>query len=207
MARLLVRFSKLGSLRFISHLDTVEVLKRAIRRACLPVAYSAGSSPQMRISILHALPVGAESVAEYLNVELARPMAPERFREALASQLPEGFEIRSVRGVARKFSHPSLEFTYRVTMPGGELPSEEAIREFLSRSAIPLVRRRKGREREEDIRPILREVRREGEALLLRVACVDGQSVRPEDVVKLLVGREPGAGWRVVKLETTYGDR
>jgi radical SAM-linked protein len=207
MYRLLVRFAKLGRLRFISHLDTLEVFRRALRRAGLPVAHSTGAAAQPRLSILHPLPVGTESEAEYLNVELSRRVAPESFRDSLASQMPEGLQIRSVRRVFRKFSFPHLEFTYRVALHGDELPDDDRIGAFLARDSIRLVQRKKGREREEEIRPLLRDIRREGEALVLRVHCVDGKSVRPEDVVRLLLERTKPVRCRVVKTETAYGDR
>ena len=45
--------------------------ERAFRRVQLPLAYSAGFSPRPKVSFGLALPTGHESVAEYLDVELA----------------------------------------------------------------------------------------------------------------------------------------
>jgi radical SAM-linked protein len=207
MPRMLVHFAKRGRVRFISHLDTLEVFKRAFRRAGLPVTCSRGNNPQPRLSILHPLPVGTESIAEYLNVEIDRAVSAGRLRESLAREMPEGIEILSVRAVHRKFSYPRLELVYRVEAQEDPLPDADRIRVFLSRESIPLVRTRKGRERQEDIRPFLREIRREGEEVRMRIACVDGKSVRPEDVMGALHGRGAPASWRVLKLETAYGDR
>jgi radical SAM-linked protein len=204
---MLVHFAKRGRARFLSHLDTLEVFKRAFRRARLPVTCSKGSSPQPRLSILHPLPVGTESVAEYLNVELDRSIPAGRFRESLAREMPRGLEILGVRPVHRKFSYPSLELVYRIEAGEDPLPDEDRIRAFLARESIPLVRTRKGREREEDIRPFLREIHREGDRVRMRIACVDGKSVRPEDVMATLLGRRAPASCRVLKLETAYGDR
>ncbi len=69
--KLRVRFSKTGKIRFIGHRDVARVVERAVRKAGLPVAYSEGFSPRMRISFGLALPTGYESDGEYLELPLA----------------------------------------------------------------------------------------------------------------------------------------
>jgi hypothetical protein len=82
MTRVRIRFVKLGKVRWTSHRDVARMWERAFRRVQLPVAYSAGYSPRPRVSFGLALPTGHESVAEYLDVEvadqtaLAHPPAP-----------------------------------------------------------------------------------------------------------------------------------
>ncbi len=68
--RLRVRFSKIGKIRFIGHRDVARVAERAVRRVGLPVAYSKGYSPRMRLSFGLALPTGYESEAEYVELPL-----------------------------------------------------------------------------------------------------------------------------------------
>ena len=68
--KLRLRYAKLGKVRFTSHRDTARVWERAMRRAGVPVAVSAGFTPRPRLSFGLALPTGAESVAEYLDLEV-----------------------------------------------------------------------------------------------------------------------------------------
>ncbi len=68
--RLRVRFSKIGKIRFIGHRDVARVTERAVRRVGLPVAYSEGFSPRMRMSFGLALPTGYESDGEYVELPL-----------------------------------------------------------------------------------------------------------------------------------------
>jgi hypothetical protein len=70
MARVRLRFAKLGKIRWTSHRDTARMWERAFRRIELPLAYSSGFSPRPKVSFGLALPTGYESVAEYLDVEL-----------------------------------------------------------------------------------------------------------------------------------------
>ena len=68
--RIRFRFSKLGKIRFTSQRDVARMWERALRRARLPLAYTEGFSPRPQLSFGLALPTGAESLAEYVDVAL-----------------------------------------------------------------------------------------------------------------------------------------
>src|SRR6185369_6392045 len=86
--RLRLRYAKRGRLRFASHRDFQRSFERALRRADVPTAYSAGFSPHPRISYANAAPTGAGSEAEYLEIAVSRRYDPERLRAALDAALP-----------------------------------------------------------------------------------------------------------------------
>ena len=70
--------------------------ERALRRAGLPVASSQGFTPRPRISFGLALPTGAESIAEYVDIDLADDLTSEdvsRLPATLTSLLPDGFDV------------------------------------------------------------------------------------------------------------------
>ena len=75
--RIMVRFTKSEQVRFVSHLDLMRAMQRAIARAGLPAAYSEGFHPHMIMSFAMALPVGAFSRAEYMDFELKEPVDPQ----------------------------------------------------------------------------------------------------------------------------------
>ena len=70
--RLRIQYAKRGRLRFTSHRDFARAFERALRRAAVPMAYSAGFSPHPKISYVGAAPTGVASEAEYLEIGLAR---------------------------------------------------------------------------------------------------------------------------------------
>jgi radical SAM-linked protein len=94
--RLRVHFAKRGRLRFTSHRDFQRFFERAVRRADVPVAHSAGFSPHPRISYVGAAPTGAASEAEYLEIALAARRDPEQVRAALDAALPAGYDVIEV---------------------------------------------------------------------------------------------------------------
>lgn len=92
-----LRYAKRGRARFASHRDFGRALERALRRAGVPMAYSSGFNPHPRISYANAVPTGAASEAEYLELGLAERVEPMQLASALTSALPDGFEIVDAR--------------------------------------------------------------------------------------------------------------
>ncbi|MCX8127156.1 MAG: TIGR03936 family radical SAM-associated protein [Synergistetes bacterium] len=91
--KLRLEHRKIGIFRFVSHLDWLNSLKRAIRRALIPISYSSGFSPQMRINLGIPLPLGVEGLKEYFDLELEKPEDPVQVMYKLNRELPEELHI------------------------------------------------------------------------------------------------------------------
>jgi radical SAM-linked protein len=91
--RIRIRYAKRGRMRFSSHRDFARAFERALRRAEVPMAYSAGFHPHPKISSVGAAPTGVASEAEYLEIALAEHREPEQIRAAIDEVLPEGLDI------------------------------------------------------------------------------------------------------------------
>ena len=91
--RVRLRYAKRGRLRFISHRDFARAFERALRRAGVPMAYSAGFSPHPKISYAGAAPTGTASEAEFVEIGLARTCDIEQVRAALDEALPPGIDV------------------------------------------------------------------------------------------------------------------
>ncbi|MEG3632025.1 TIGR03936 family radical SAM-associated protein [Streptomyces poriticola] len=93
MQRIRLRYTKRGRLRFTSHRDFQRAFERALRRAEVPMAYSAGFTPHPKVSYANAAPTGTGSEAEYLEIALTEARDPERIRGLLDASLPAGLDI------------------------------------------------------------------------------------------------------------------
>ncbi|MFF4830465.1 TIGR03936 family radical SAM-associated protein [Streptomyces sp. NPDC001315] len=93
MQRIRLRYTKRGRLRFTSHRDFQRAFERALRRAEVPMAYSAGFTPHPKVSYANAAPTGTGSEAEYLEIALAATRDPETLRVLLDESLPDGLDI------------------------------------------------------------------------------------------------------------------
>ena len=104
--RLRLRYAKRGRLRFSSTRDFQRALERALRRADVPMAFSAGFHPHPRISYANAAPTGTASEAEYVELAVNERVDPEAVRVALDEALPAGLDVLQVveagPGLARR---------------------------------------------------------------------------------------------------------
>ena len=86
--RLRVKYAIRGRLAYLSHLETIRSMERVIRRAELPFAITEGFSPHMKVAFGPALPVGAGSQGEYLDVRLNEFVPPEKALQSLQTAAP-----------------------------------------------------------------------------------------------------------------------
>lgn len=93
MQRIRLRYTKRGRLRFTSHRDFQRAFERALRRAEVPMAYSAGFTPHPKVSYANAAPTGTASEAEYLEIGLTSRRDPETLRRELDHCMPSGLDL------------------------------------------------------------------------------------------------------------------
>lgn len=191
--KLRIRYAKRGRLRFASHRDLARTLERALRRAGVPMAFSAGFSPHPKISYLGAAPTGAASEAEYVEIGLSTACDPEAVRAALDASLPD--EVAILECVEAAEGTGSLAdridtSVWRVELPG--LPLAElrpAVEEFLSREIVMVAKRTKNGLKDVDARPSVVSAsagEEAGCAILHMVVRQGTPAVRPDDVLAAL---------------------
>ncbi|MCM8813450.1 MAG: TIGR03936 family radical SAM-associated protein [Candidatus Omnitrophica bacterium] len=90
--KIIARFYKGGPARFISHLDFVRFIYRAMRRADLPFAATEGFSPRPKVSFGQALKVGSEGEVE-VGFVLREQMPLAEFQQRVTAQLGEDIRM------------------------------------------------------------------------------------------------------------------
>jgi radical SAM-linked protein len=162
-----LQYTKLGKVRWISHRDVARALERAFRVVQLPLAFSEGFSPRPKVSFGLALSTGHESDAEYVDLVLAEPVDLDELPQQLTAALPAGIAV--VGAVALADRVPALQeavtcVEWRVDVAHTDLtdvdPAElcERVDAALALPVLPTVKRRKGRDVEEDVRPVIRHI-------------------------------------------------
>ena len=200
-------FQKVGELRFLSHLELMRALQRALRRAGIPLAFTQGFNPQPRLSLAQALAVGVEGLRELGDIELTRRMAPEEMLAAWNRQLPP--ELKILRAWEAPLNGPSLSAgvrgaVYQIQlMPNGwdatlltALGTAEACAAFLAQASIPVEVTKQGKPLALDARPFLEEFAGAGDdgppAWRMRVRVGPAGSVKPAALMRsFLDGRVP----------------
>ncbi|MFF1298700.1 MULTISPECIES: TIGR03936 family radical SAM-associated protein [unclassified Streptomyces] len=145
MQRIRLRYTKRGRLRFTSHRDFQRAFERALRRAEVPMAYSAGFTPHPKVSYANAAPTGTGSEAEYLEIALTQARDPEKLRILLDESMPTGLDIidaveARTSGLADRLTASVWELRLDGVDPAD---AERAVAAFTAAESVEVQRRTK----------------------------------------------------------------
>ena len=189
--RVRIKFAKLENLRFIGHLDLQRLFERALNRTGLPLRYTQGFSPKIRINIASALPLGFISRAEVLDFWLIAPVDLQEILENLQSALPKDLQILDIQEIPN--NAPSLQASVKSSEYSIIIPNTYAqddintkLRNILDLETIPVERRGKII----DIKPMITTLYfyEEGDSTILHLQMDSSatSNVRPDELLKLL---------------------
>jgi len=216
--RFRIVFEKGTEMRFTSHLDLMRTWERSLRRSGLPLAFTQGHRPHLKLSFGPPLPLGYRSRAEAFDLEFARPPGvdlAERFNEVL----PPGLRVLGFRPIL--FKTPSLMShiggaTYRVRFPGSYLEEAgiepgslvdallERSRRLLQGDHLIVRRQSEAQTREFDAKPSIMFLEADGDdppgALTLGIRFTVRAQPRPDEIIAMMI---PQADPRALDVERT----
>lgn len=196
--KLRVRYARRGRMRFTSTRDVARALERALRRAQVPMAFTAGFHPHPRISYAGGAPTGTASEAEYLEISLAERRVPESIRVALDAALPPGLDVVEVvealpGALAERLqaSHWRLEMRQVPAGSAALRDLHEAVTAYLGSPVVEVTRTFKTGPKTFDTRAAVLDValtppEGEGCAILDVVVRHTTPTVRPDDILTAL---------------------
>ena len=106
-----LKLTKKGVLKYISHLDFLRLVIKAVKKAKIDVAYSLGFNPSPKLSLGVALPIFLESEGEIMDIELYEDIAPEILMQKLNSFLHKDSCVLKAIKMPKK--HDAIEIKTR----------------------------------------------------------------------------------------------
>lgn len=197
-----LKYAKEDTLKYISHLDLTRVFERSFRRAKLPVAFTQGFNQRPKMTFAAALPVGASSTGEYMDIEFFDDIPVAGLPEKLKRYFPEGITILETGQIEDKDIKLS-DFNmavYEVHVIHSGLTEAElkrGIRELLNLGEIIIEKTAKGKVRKVNIAPLIKTVEMtqtfEYEITLMMTLSIGQRgNVSPPAVISELKKRVPG---------------
>ena len=196
-----VRYGKRGALVHLGHLEVMGAFRRALRRIEAPVLWSQGFHPQMKLTFGPPLPAGMGSSAEYMEVDLKRPLDLEDFARRLAATMPEGLpviEVQQVPARGKAVQNRIARWVYRVESEDPAALSRGLALYGTGEPVVVEVDRKKGPVTV-DLRGAVVDLRAADGAVELEVLS-EGAGARIRDVLGGFFGPDSArgaAGWRV----------
>ena len=187
-----IKFLKTGSLQYISHLDLHRLINRALVRAGIPIWYTQGFNPHAKMVFALPLPVGVESVCEYLDVKIDKEIPCDDVKELLNKQLTDELQVIEVYEPATKFADIS-KAEYRILLESVSASPElaEKINEFFSQSPIMMTKKTKSGEKDIDITALIHSLKAEfcgdcGKIKINTTLTAGAESLSPEFLMSAL---------------------
>lgn len=186
-----LKFSVGEAGRFISHLDVVRVMERAIRRAKLPIAFSQGFHPTPRMAFASALPVGITSEAEYVDLQMRTKISSQDVQQALNQVLPPGFRVLAAMELPDQYDSlmsiiTTAVYQIQVRVPAADL--QERVNEVLAADQLLVAHSYKEGDQQKNIRSLIDSLSYSQDANCLHLQCASGthSNLRPMDLLPFL---------------------
>ena len=187
-----IKFLKTGSLQYISHLDLHRLINRALVRAGIPIWYTQGFNPHAKMVFALPLPVGVESVCEYLDVKIDKDIPVDDVKALLNKQLTEELQVIEVYDPTTKFSDIS-KADYRILLDSVNASPEMAgkINEFFAGGPIAMTKKTKSGEKDIDISALIHSFKAEfcgncGKIKINTTLTAGAESLSPEFLMAAL---------------------
>lgn len=156
-----MKFSKIGPIKFIGHLDVMRYFQKAFRRAKVDIAYSKGFSPHQILSFAAPLGIGLTSEGEYLDAEFHSVDSTEMMLERINAVMNEGISVLEFKLLPEKAKNAMscvAAADYEITFRPGYYNVDAFITQvenFMNQESIIMTKETKKSSTEVDILPMI----------------------------------------------------
>jgi uncharacterized protein (DUF2344 family) len=206
---LVVKFRLKGTLRFLSHAETLKIFQRACVRAGIDIQYSQGFNPRPKISLPLPRPVGIESDNELLCIRIHKDIPAQEqksisdandsrhrdlcnsIKDKLSMQLPEGCELLSVSTPQADESFQPYSATYVLAVKAEYLNEglRARIERLLASESINLQRqtdKKNSKLKNVNVRDFLKSIKIDDRGIIVECNISSAGSIRIEEILRLL---------------------
>ncbi len=162
-----------------------------MRRADVKIRYSEGFSPHQIMSFAAPLGVGITSNGEYLDIE-ANEDDLKSITDRLNQVMVEGIEVLSCRKL-QDSSKNAMSIVcaadYTLEFREGYQPKDldeffEKLLDFYAQEQIVITKKTKKGQKEMDLKPLIYQLRRNGEGIFMQVSTDSTDNIKPELVME-----------------------
>ena len=195
---LVIKFKIGGSLRFLSHAETLKLFQRACVRAGIDMQYSRGFNPRPRLSLPLPRTVGVKSDGDVFCLRVNRdlngpPVADyqSQIKADLADRLPSDCELLSVDAAKSNTSFQPTSATYILPVTPDSINSgaKSRIERLMESDTCNLQRRmspKNPKVKNVNVRPFLKSIEINDKEVSVECEISPDGTIRVEEILKLL---------------------
>ncbi len=200
--RYVIKFSKEGYVKYISHLDLLRLFKRSFKKTRMALVHSQGFNPHPKMGFAQPLSLGYSSRCELIEFETVSSYETSEIMRSMLKEMPEGIKLISCETLPegiKSLAGEAESALYRILIPLPENIAERLLSEreglsklkddYLAQKEITALKRQKKTKdyRPVDIRPMIRSIEPDiaGESLVLDALldCGSQSNLSPELVI------------------------
>lgn len=215
-----IKYSKLGDISYISHLDIIKLMERIVRRTGLKLSYSEGFNPHPKTAFSPALQLGVQSHCEYLDMEFDEAVEEDLLIQKLNEKTVEGINFIEAKILTDKvdslvafITHSRYEITVDEEDENKISKIISAINKINNTNEMLLTKKtKKGNIKEYNVKEYIGTIdfERKSDGLSIFVDICSGsvKSINPKKIIELVESLEDLSGieYDLIKLETYHID-
>ena len=203
-----IKFCKVGTLQFISHLDLQRTFHRVLVRAGIPMWYTKGFNPHAKLVFGVPLSVGTESMCEMADLKIERKISLDEIKNQLNEHLTDEMYVLEAYYPTTKFADVAYA-DYTITLNSDEInaASEKAAADLFA-SPIMMIKKSKSGEKEVDITGFIKKIAISGNDGTMTINAIlsagSTENLNPEYIVTALknsniFGQDPDCSYRIMR--------
>ena len=214
------KYSKLGDISYISHLDIIKLMERIVRRTGLKLSYSEGFNPHPKTAFSPALQLGVQSHCEYLDMEFDEAVEEDLFIQKLNEKTVEGINFIEAKILTDKVDSLVAFITHSRYEIAVDEEDENKISKIISainkinntNEMLLTKKTKKGNIKEYNVKEYIGTIdfERKSDGLSIFVDICSGsvKSINPKKIIELVESLEDLSGieYDLIKLETYHKD-
>lgn len=165
--RYLIKYTKGDDIKYVAHLDLMRTIQRAFKRSSLPVDYSKGFNPHMKLSIAQPLSVGVYSDGEYLDIDFTEEVEVSKIINSFNTYSTKDIRLLEAVKIENQYEASGKKIPqamaaldgafYKIKIKYKNLEKlEEEIENLSKLSKWNIVKKTKSSEKEVDIKPLVK---------------------------------------------------
>lgn len=189
----IVHYSRVGNICYLGHLEILQLVFRALRRANITTNYSKGYNPSPKVAFGPALPVGTRSHAEFFIMDVPEPLkSVDKAAQDLSDNLPPGLTVTGIELHSGQLPQTIKNcYTLKFEKPLSEAEQHKII-QFMKSDELIISRVRKGKQRQFNIRPLITKCdQTASDSLLMQIISKSGApGIKPIDALSHILQRD-----------------
>lgn len=215
-----IKYSKLGDISYISHLDIIKLMERIVRRTGLKLSYSEGFNPHPKTAFSPALQLGVQSHCEYLDMEFDEAVEEDLLIQKLNEKTVEGINFIEAKILTDKVDSLVAFITHSRYEIAVDEEDENKISKIISainkinntNEMLLTKKTKKGNIKEYNVKEYIGTIdfERKSDGLSIFVDICSGsvKSINPKKIIELVESLKDLSGieYDLIKLETYHID-